>query len=68
MCQTNKCPRGIATQDPKFKDKYRGSAEQIVSFLDLLTEDVRQTLAHMGVQSIEEIVGLGSHFLKGSER
>ena len=68
VCQTNKCPRGIATQDPKFKDKYRGSAEQIVSFLDLLAEDVRQTLAHMGVQSIEEIVGLGSHFLKGSER
>jgi glutamate synthase domain-containing protein 3 len=57
VCQKNTCPRGIATQDPKFKKKYRGTKEQVVTLLHYLAEDVRRHLATLGVQRLDQIVG-----------
>lgn len=57
VCEHNRCPRGIATHDPKFKAKYRGSPEAVVALLERLAEDVRELLAKLGVPSIEALVG-----------
>lgn len=57
VCEKNTCPRGIATHDPKFKAKYRGRADQIVTLMHYLAEDVRQQLATLGYSRLEEIVG-----------
>lgn len=57
VCEKNTCPRGIATHDPKFKAKYRGRADQIVTLMHYLAEDVRRHLAHLGFSRLEEIVG-----------
>lgn len=62
VCEKNTCPRGIATQDPKYKKKYRGSVEKVVTFLHYLAEDTRRHLARMGVSRIEEIIGDGDRF------
>ncbi|MEQ8280602.1 MAG: glutamate synthase large subunit [Deltaproteobacteria bacterium] len=62
VCEKNTCPRGIATQDDKYKKKYRGTTEHVVTLLRYLAEDVRRHLASMGVSRIEEIIGEGSRW------
>ncbi|MFN8673800.1 MAG: glutamate synthase large subunit [Candidatus Sericytochromatia bacterium] len=57
VCEKNTCPTGIATHDPKFKEKYKGTKEQIVTLLEFIAEEVREHLAYLGYSSIEEIIG-----------
>jgi len=57
VCQSNTCPRGIATHDPKFKARYRGGPDEVAATLRLLAEDVRRELAAAGLRSLDELVG-----------
>jgi glutamate synthase domain-containing protein 2/glutamate synthase domain-containing protein 3 len=57
VCEKNTCPRGIATHDPKYKAKYRGTPEDVVAFLRHLAEDVRGILSRIGADRLETIVG-----------
>jgi glutamate synthase domain-containing protein 2/glutamate synthase domain-containing protein 1/glutamate synthase domain-containing protein 3 len=57
VCEKNTCPAGIATQDPKFKKRYKGTPEKIVSYLEHVARDVRESLALMGIKEIKEIIG-----------
>ncbi len=59
VCQKNTCPRGIATHDPKFKKKYRGSADDVVALATYLAEDIRRHLAFLGARKLQDIVGRG---------
>ncbi|MEE2788225.1 MAG: glutamate synthase-related protein, partial [Myxococcota bacterium] len=64
ICEKNRCPRGIATHDPKFKDKYRGRVLDIVTMLDTLAEDVRGHLSSMGVSRLSDIIGQANVYLR----
>lgn len=57
ICEKNTCPTGIATHDPKFKAKYKGSAEDIVRVLSYIADDVRRNLSELGVSSLSELPG-----------
>jgi glutamate synthase domain-containing protein 2/glutamate synthase domain-containing protein 3 len=57
ICEKNTCPTGIATHDPKFKAKYKGSAEDIVRVLSYIADDVRHNLATLGVAHLSELPG-----------
>ena len=57
VCHNNRCPRGIATQDPKFKAKYRGSPEAIVEVMVALAKEVRELLASLGLRSLTQLLG-----------
>ena len=57
VCHLNTCPVGVATQDPELRARFAGRPEHVVNYLYLVAEDVRQTLADLGVRSIEEIIG-----------
>ncbi len=57
ICEKNTCPRGIATHSPKFKAKYRGSAEDVVTLLEYLAEDIRQHLARLGYARLDQLLG-----------
>src|SRR4051812_20120689 len=57
QCHINTCPTGIATQREDLRAKFRGTAEQVISYFTLLAEEVRQTLARMGFRSLDEIIG-----------
>lgn len=59
VCEKNRCPTGIATHDPKFKKKYKGTPEHVVLMLQQLAEEARHVLSKMGVRSLNEIVGRG---------
>ncbi|NVB37100.1 glutamate synthase large subunit [Pseudenhygromyxa sp. WMMC2535] len=57
ICENNRCPRGIATHDPKFKAKYRGSPAAIVATMVALADEVRELLAGLGLRSLAALRG-----------
>jgi glutamate synthase (NADPH/NADH) large chain len=56
-CHLNTCPVGIATQNPVLRERFRGKAENLVTFFRFLAEEVRENLAGIGLRSINEAVG-----------
>src|SRR5215469_11341202 len=57
QCHLNTCPVGIATQDEKFRARFAGTPEMVESYFRALAAEVRELLASMGANSIDEIVG-----------
>lgn len=57
ICEKNTCPTGIATHDPKYKAKYKGNKDDIVTIMKYLAEDVRRHLAKLGHTSLQSIIG-----------
>ncbi|MBP5457803.1 MAG: glutamate synthase large subunit [Paludibacteraceae bacterium] len=56
-CNTNTCPVGVATQDPKLRARFRGHSEYIVNYFTFLAREVREYLAEMGFRSLNDIIG-----------
>ncbi len=59
-CHTNSCPVGITTQREELREKFTGSVEDILTYLRFIAAEVRELLASIGAESIEEIVGKSS--------
>jgi len=56
-CHCDTCPVGIATQNECLRRKFAGRPEHIVNFLRMLAEDVRETLASLGLKSLTAAIG-----------
>ena len=56
-CHSNTCPVGVATQDPKLREHFRGHADYVVNYFRFLAQEVREYLAGMGFKSLDEIIG-----------
>ncbi len=56
-CHLNTCSVGIATQDPKLREHFKGRPEDVVNFFMLVAEGVREWLARLGARSLDEVVG-----------
>ncbi len=57
VCHLNTCPVGIATQDPELRRKFRGTPEQVVNYLMLVAEEVREIMASLGIRSVQDMIG-----------
>jgi glutamate synthase (ferredoxin) len=57
VCHLNTCPTGVATQDPRLREKYQGKPEHVVNFMRFIAEELREIMAELGFRSIEEMVG-----------
>jgi glutamate synthase domain-containing protein 2/glutamate synthase domain-containing protein 3 len=57
VCHLNTCPVGIATQDPQLRRRFRGTPEQVVNYLMLVAEEVRELMASLGVRRFEDLIG-----------
>ena len=57
VCHQNKCPVGVATQDPELRKKFGGRPEHIVNYFTFVAEEVRGLLAGLGLRSLDELVG-----------
>ena len=57
ICHTNRCPTGVATQDPKFRAKFKGRVENVMAYFRAVAQEVREILAEMGYRSLDEIIG-----------
>ncbi|MBQ3636543.1 MAG: glutamate synthase large subunit [Bacteroidales bacterium] len=56
-CHTNACPVGVATQDPKLREKFLGRSEYLVNYYMFLAQEVREYLAQMGFKKFSDIIG-----------
>jgi len=57
ICEKNTCPTGIATHNPRFKAKYKGSPDHVVRLLEVIAQDTRRTLARMGFTQLGDVLG-----------
>lgn len=57
VCQKNTCPVGVATQDPRLREKFAGNADAVVNFMMYIAEELREIMAQLGFRTINEMVG-----------
>ncbi|SFT05429.1 glutamate synthase large subunit [Saccharopolyspora flava] len=57
VCHLDTCPVGVATQNPKLREKFSGKAEYVVNFFEFIAQEVREYLAELGFRSLEEAIG-----------
>ena len=65
-CHLNNCPVGVATTDPKWRAKFKGTPDHVVNFMMGVAEEARQHMASLGIRSISEMIG-HTHFLRQRE-
>ena len=56
-CHLNTCPVGIATQDPKLREKFTGQPDHVINYLFMVAEEARQIMARLGFRTMDEMVG-----------
>jgi len=56
-CNLNCCPVGIATQKDDLRGKFAGRPEHLQTYFRFLAEEVRETLASLGLRSLAEARG-----------
>lgn len=56
-CHTNLCPVGVATQDEKLREHFRGHYRYLINYFEFLAQEVREYLADMGFTHLEDIIG-----------
>jgi len=57
VCHLNTCPVGIATQDPRLRERFPGLPEHVVTFFSFVAEDVRHHMAALGIRTFDELIG-----------
>jgi glutamate synthase (ferredoxin) len=57
VCHLNTCPAGVATQDPRLREKFKGRPEHVVNFMRFIAEELREIMAGLGFRTVEEMVG-----------
>ncbi|KAB4251926.1 glutamate synthase large subunit [Bacteroides uniformis] len=56
-CHQNTCPVGVATQNEELRKRFRGRSEYLVNFFTFLAQEVREYLAEIGVERLNDIIG-----------
>ncbi len=70
QCHSNTCPVGVCVQDPRLREKFTGTPEKVINLMTFIAEDVRENLAELGVERLEDIIGrtdLLTQFSRGAE-
>ncbi|CAN5453322.1 glutamate synthase large subunit [soil metagenome] len=63
-CHLNTCPVGIATQDPKYREKFKGTKDHVINFFNAVAEETRQIMADLGVAHMNDLIGKPGTFLQ----
>ncbi len=56
-CNLDRCPVGIATQNPALREKFKGKPEHLASFFLALAHDLRILLSSLGARNLDELAG-----------
>ena len=57
VCHLNTCPAGVATQDPRLRERFAGTPEHVVNFMRFVAMQLREIMAELGFRTINEMVG-----------
>ena len=60
-CHLNTCPVGIATTNPKFRAKFKGTPEMVINFFDAVAQEAREIMAELGVRRMSDLIGRPSY-------
>ncbi|HSE21996.1 MAG TPA: glutamate synthase large subunit [Pyrinomonadaceae bacterium] len=63
-CHLNTCPVGIATQDPKLREKFKGEPEHVMNFMNFVAGEVRELMAQLGFRTFNELIGRSDCLIK----
>ncbi len=53
VCHLNTCPVGVATQDPRLREKFAGKPEHVVNFMRFIAQELREIMAQLGFRTLE---------------
>ncbi len=56
-CHLNNCPVGVATTDPKFRAKFKGTPEMVIHYFDGVAKEARNIMAKLGARTLDELIG-----------
>jgi glutamate synthase (NADPH/NADH) large chain len=51
VCHLNTCPTGVATQDPRLREKFAGKPEHVVNFMRFIAQELREIMAQLGFRT-----------------
>ncbi len=57
VCHLNTCPVGVATQNPKLREKFQGQPEHLVAFFRFVAQEVRELMAQLGFRRFDDMIG-----------
>ena len=57
VCHLDTCPVGIATQNPRLRERFTGKPEFVENFFEFIAEEVREYLALLGARTLDEVIG-----------
>jgi len=56
-CHLNTCPVGIATQNPRLREKFAGKVEHLVNYFQFLADHLREIMAELGIRKVNDLIG-----------
>ncbi|EJM3943767.1 glutamate synthase subunit alpha, partial [Campylobacter upsaliensis] len=57
VCHLNTCPFGIATQDVKLRERFKGKVDEVISFMHFIAQELREYMARLGFKNVDEMIG-----------
>lgn len=57
VCHLNTCPFGIATQDVKLRERFKGKVDAVISFMHFIAQELREYMARLGFKNVNEMIG-----------
>ncbi len=57
VCHLNTCPVGIATQDPRLRERFAGLPEHVVQYFVYVAEELREIMAKLGFRKLDDMIG-----------
>ena len=57
VCNLDTCPMGVATQNPKLRERFEGKSEYVVNFMLYIAQELREYMAQLGIHTVDELVG-----------
>ncbi|KAJ3683812.1 hypothetical protein LUZ60_014039 [Juncus effusus] len=57
ICHTNNCPVGVASQREELRARFPGVPGDLVNYFQYVAEEVRATLAQLGYEKLDDIIG-----------
>jgi glutamate synthase (NADPH/NADH) large chain len=61
QCHENTCPVGVATQREDLRKRFPGEPDHIVNYMTFIAQELREIMAELGFESVEEMVGRVEH-------
>jgi glutamate synthase (ferredoxin) len=57
VCHLNTCPVGVATQDPRLRERFAGNPDHVINFMRFIAQELREIMARLGFRTVNEMIG-----------